>query len=90
MLFRSSSSDPMAAAIDKAKPIIAKISFGSLMGYCSGYCLKKVGKAAAVVLGFGFITVQTFVSYGYLDVDWSKVKSDAIKKVDTVRLVTET
>jgi len=75
------SSDPMAMAIDKAKPIIAKISFGTIMGYCSGYALKKAGKLAAIVLGAGFITVQTCVSYGYLEVDWNKVKDDAVKKV---------
>ena len=80
----SSSSDPMATALEAAKPIIAKISFGSIMGYCSGYALKKIGKAAAVILGCGFIAVQTCVSYGYLEVDWNKVKDDAVKKVDTV------
>jgi uncharacterized membrane protein (Fun14 family) len=78
------SSDPMAIAIDKAKPIIAKISFGSIIGYCSGYTLKQVGKVAAIILGAGFIAVQTCVSYGYIQVDWNKVKDDALKKVDTV------
>ena len=78
------SSDSMAIAIDKARPIIAKISFGSIMGFCSGYALKQVGKVAAVVLGAGFIAAQTCVSYGYIQVDWNKVKDDAIKKVDTV------
>ena len=81
------SSDPVATAIDKLKPIIAKISFGSIMGYCSGYALKKAGKAAAVILGAGFIAVQTCVSYGYLQVDWNKVKDDAVKRVDTVSTV---
>jgi len=77
------SSDAMTIAIDKAKPIIAKVSFGSLMGFCSGYALKQVGKIAAVVLGAGFIAVQTAVSYGYIQVNWDRVKGDAIKKVDT-------
>jgi uncharacterized membrane protein (Fun14 family) len=77
------STDPMTIAIDKAKPIIAKISFGSIMGFCSGYALKQAGRVAAVVLGAGFIAVQTCVSYGYIHVNWDKVKDDAIKKVDT-------
>eukprot|EP00536_Pseudo-nitzschia_multiseries_P014171 jgi/Psemu1/291298/fgenesh1_pg.665_\ len=77
------SSDPMTYAIDRAKPIIARLSFGSVMGYCSGYALKQVGKVAAFVLGAGFIAVQTCASYGYLSVDWEKVKDDAIKQVDT-------
>jgi len=78
------SSDAMTIAIDAAKPIIAKISFGSVLGYCSGYAVKEVGKVAAVILGAGFIAVQTCVSYGYIQVDWDKVKDDAIRKVDTV------
>lgn len=77
------SSDAMAIAFDKAQPIVAKISFGSLMGFCSGYALKQVGKVAAVVLGAGFIAVQAAVSYGYIQVNWDRVKGDAIKKVDT-------
>merc|ERR1711935_488510 len=76
-------SDPTSSAIDLAKPVLAKMSFGSIMGFCSGYAMKKVGKAAAVVLGCGFVAVQTCVSYGYLNVDWKKVKDDAVKKVDT-------
>ena len=80
------SSDAMTIAIEKAKPIIAKISFGSVVGYCSGYAIKQAGKMAAVVLGAGFIAVQTCVSAGYIQVDWGKVKDDAIKKVDTVRV----
>ena len=78
------SSDPMAIAIEKARPIIAKVSFGSVMGFCSGYAVKQAGKVAALVLGTGFIALQTCVSYGYIEVDWGKVKDDAIKKVDTV------
>ena len=78
------SSDPMVMAIEKARPIIAKVSFGSVMGFCSGYAVKQAGKVAALVLGTGFIALQTCVSYGYIEVDWVKVKDDAIKKVDTV------
>ena len=80
------SSDAMAVAIDKAKPIIAKLSFGSVVGYCSGYTIKQIGKMAAVVLGAGFIAVPTCVSMGYIQVDWGKVKGDAIKQVDTVSI----
>lgn len=76
-------SDSVTIAIDNAKPIIAKISFGSVVGFFSGYALKQVGKVAAVVLGAGFIAVQTCVSYGYIRIDWGKVKDDAIKTVDT-------
>ena len=79
-----SSSDPMTVAIEAAKPILAKASFGSVVGFCSGYAVKQAGKLAAVVIGTGFIAVQTAASLGYIDVNWTKVKDDAIKSVDTV------
>lgn len=78
-----SSSDPMTVAIEAAKPILAKASFGSVVGFCSGYAVKQAGKLAAVVIGTGFIAVQTAASLGYIDVNWTKVKDDAIKSVDT-------
>jgi uncharacterized membrane protein (Fun14 family) len=78
--------DPMATAIEKIKPLMAQMSFGSVMGFCSGYALKKVGKAAAVVLGCGFVALQTCVSFGYLKVDWQKISDDTQKKLDTVSL----
>mmetsp|Transcript_48184 Transcript_48184/g.73356 ORF Transcript_48184/g.73356 Transcript_48184/m.73356 type:complete len:124 (-) Transcript_48184:79-450(-) len=75
--------DPMETAIDKLKPIISQLGFGSVMGYCSGMAMKKIGKAVAFAVGVGFIAVQTAVSAGYIDVDWGKVKDDSMKKLDT-------
>jgi uncharacterized membrane protein (Fun14 family) len=76
--------DPTTTALDKLKPYMAQLSFGSVMGFCSGYALKKIGKAAAVVVGCGFVALQTCVSFGYLKVDWAKVSEDAQKKLDQV------
>ena len=81
-----SSSDPMTVAIETAKPILAKASFGSVVGFCSGYAVKQAGKLTAVVLGTGFIALQTLASLGYIDVNWTKVKDDAIKSVDVVSI----
>jgi uncharacterized membrane protein (Fun14 family) len=75
--------DAIEKLLDKAKPIIAKISFGGVMGYCSGTALKKVGKALAFVIGCGFIGLQVAVSSGYIDVDWNKVRDDAVGKMDS-------
>ena len=80
----ASSSDAVTIAIEKAKPILAKASFGSVVGFCSGYAVKQAGKLAAVGIGTGFIALQTAASLGYIDVNWTKVKDDAIKKVDVV------
>ena len=75
--------DAVETAIDKLKPIMAKLSFGAIMGYCSAMALKKVGKALAVVVGVGFIGLQTAVSTGYLAVDWTKISDDIKKSADT-------
>lgn len=75
--------DMVENAIEQAKPIIAKLSFGSLMGYCSALALKKVGKALAVLVGIGFIGLQTASSSGYLAVDWTKISDDIKAKADT-------
>mmetsp|Transcript_25181 Transcript_25181/g.62079 ORF Transcript_25181/g.62079 Transcript_25181/m.62079 type:complete len:125 (-) Transcript_25181:237-611(-) len=78
-----SNTDPVESALDKLKPIVSKISFGSVVGYCSGMALKKVGKAVAFVIGVGFIGVQSAVYSGYITVDWGKVSGDAMKPLDT-------
>lgn len=76
----------MEQALDKMKPVLAQLSFGSVMGYCSGMALKKVGKAVAFVVGIGFVGLQTAASMGYINVDWRKVKEDALKPLDTVSI----
>ena len=75
--------DVMEAAIEQAKPIMAKLGFGAVVGYCSGMALKKIGKAVATVIGLGFMAVQGAVYAGYIDVDWKKVQDDVVKSVDT-------
>ena len=55
------------------------------MGYCSGMAFRRVGKALGVVIGIGFIGVQTAASMGYINVDWNKIRDDAIKPLDAVR-----
>jgi uncharacterized membrane protein (Fun14 family) len=44
--------------IDAMGPLSGEVTFGALMGFSSGYALKKIGKAAAFVIGVGFITAQ--------------------------------
>ena len=52
-------SDPINQILEKAKPLGAKLSFGSIVGYCSGAAAKKIGRAVAVICGLGFILVQS-------------------------------
>lgn len=54
------------------------------MGYCSGMAFRRVGRVFGVVIGLGFMGVQAAAASGYIEVDWDKVKNDAIKPFDTV------
>jgi len=75
--------DAILQAIDKAKPIVSQVTFGSIVGYCSGAAAKQIGKALAVVVGLGFMILQGAVHTGYISVDWKKVQDDAVKVIDT-------
>mmetsp|Transcript_37654 Transcript_37654/g.53108 ORF Transcript_37654/g.53108 Transcript_37654/m.53108 type:complete len:126 (+) Transcript_37654:39-416(+) len=79
----SSDSDPMDSLLEKAKPMLSKLTLGMFAGYTSGYAMKKIGKFVAFCVGLGFIGMQGLVATGYIQIDWLKIKDDAIKKVDT-------
>ena len=50
--------------------------FGLVSGFCSGFFLKKVGKAACVSLGIVFVMFQSAAQAGYLTVNWPKIEKD--------------
>ena len=64
----------VAEAVETGVP--TQLSYGFMSGFCSGYALKKVGKAAAIVLGMGFMAIQTLAYSGYVEVDHGKLKKD--------------
>jgi uncharacterized membrane protein (Fun14 family) len=68
------------AGIDSGIP--TQLSYGFISGYCSGYALKKVGKTAAVVFGFGFMSLQTLSYYGYVKVDHGQIRKDVENLLD--------
>ncbi len=53
-----------------------QLGYGFVMGYSSGYCLKKVGKLAAFAIGGLFVIIQTLSFNGYIQVNDSKLKHD--------------
>lgn len=77
--------DPVEKALEMAKPFAAQLSFGAVMGYCSGTAMKKIGKAVAFGVGVIFIGLQAAASTGYISVDWTKIRDDTMKKIDSVR-----
>ncbi|OQR99714.1 hypothetical protein ACHHYP_04872 [Achlya hypogyna] len=59
-----------------------QISWGFMMGACSGFALKKVSKVGAVMIGCAFMAMQTASYYGYLDVNYKKLERDITDMLD--------
>ena len=59
------------------------VSFGSAMGFCSGYALKKIGRAAATTVGVIFLGLTSAQRSGYIDVRWEKIEADSMSLVST-------
>ena len=57
---------------------------GFLVGFITGYAIKKVIKFAAVIVGL-FIAALAYLEYhGILSVDWHKVQAISQNKIDWV------
>jgi uncharacterized membrane protein (Fun14 family) len=57
-----------SAAKYNNKPIFHKgeLSFGTFLGLCTGYLIKKVGKIFGLFVGTGFVFLQVSKLNGYL------------------------
>lgn len=55
---------PRPVVLEENNPIIHKgeISFGAVLGLCTGYFIKKVGKLFALMIGLGFVFLQVSMS----------------------------
>ncbi|KAG2774658.1 hypothetical protein JG687_00012790 [Phytophthora cactorum] len=74
--------DPVEQIIDVVLSNCGELTLAGGLGFCSGYALKQVGKAAAVAVGIVFIMAQTAAYNGYIDIKWGKVQKDMVAKVD--------
>ena len=68
--------------MEELVPMGSGISVGSIFGVCTGFALKKAGRAAAVVVGGVFIFQQGLAHMGYVKVDWAKVEKDVTALLD--------
>ena len=60
-----------------------QITLGSVMGFCSGYALKRTAKVAAVVVGLGFLALQGARAAKLVDVpDWRGAQDALIRFLD--------
>jgi uncharacterized membrane protein (Fun14 family) len=78
--------DAVESALEKMTPFLTNVTFGGMMGYTTGYAMKKISKAVAFFVGVTFVALQTGVYCGYIDVDWMKIKDSAFQTIDAVRL----
>ncbi|KAL3804472.1 hypothetical protein HJC23_002511 [Cyclotella cryptica] len=62
--------------------IPTNFSYGFFAGYVSGLALKKIGRAASVTLGVGFLTLQALAYNGYVDVNHEKISKEVEKILD--------
>mmetsp|Transcript_15509 Transcript_15509/g.25388 ORF Transcript_15509/g.25388 Transcript_15509/m.25388 type:complete len:249 (+) Transcript_15509:277-1023(+) len=63
-------------------PAGTQLSFGAASGCAAGYALRQGGKIAAVLLGGGFMFIQSMAYVGYIEVDWRKFERDYYKLLD--------
>eukprot|EP00930_Biecheleria_cincta_P078174 TRINITY_DN65585_c0_g1_i1.p1 TRINITY_DN65585_c0_g1~~TRINITY_DN65585_c0_g1_i1.p1 ORF type:complete len:181 (+),score=53.42 TRINITY_DN65585_c0_g1_i1:51-545(+) len=63
-------------------PVGQTLSVGGVLGLCSGFIMKKVGKAAAGIVGGIFVLQQGLAYQGYITVNWNKVEQDMIRVLD--------
>jgi len=63
-------------------PFLGQLTYGSALGGCTGYALKKMTKAAAFAIGSVFLLLQVLAFKGYIFVDWKKVEKDVVESLD--------
>jgi len=72
----------MPATTEELGQFGGTVSFGTVMGFCTGYALKQAGKAAAVTGGAFFMGLTAAEKAGFVTVHWEKVKETTMKQLD--------
>eukprot|EP01031_Cornospumella_fuschlensis_P028289 gene28289-34157_t len=62
--------------------VLGQVGYGFLMGYSSGFCVKKVSKIAAFMVGGAFIFIQTLSYGGLIHVDYEGLQRKVEKTLD--------
>lgn len=59
-----------------------QISWGFMMGYCSGFAFRKISAVGAVVIGMGFMGMQSLSYAGYIKVNYKGLERDMTDAID--------
>ncbi len=69
---QQSDQPPPAISQTRKNELINKrdITFGSILGFCTGFLFKKIGKMVAIAIGIGFVFLQvnSLIMVTFLDV----------------------
>jgi uncharacterized membrane protein (Fun14 family) len=63
--------------LDAAAPYLGQISFGGLVGFATGYAMKKIGKIALFVVGTVIILLQVLAYMGVIEINWLRIQQFA-------------
>ncbi|CCI45474.1 unnamed protein product [Albugo candida] len=77
--------DMVSKFVERMAGHFGEISFGGVLGFCSGYAVGHVGKLAALSIGGGFLVAQIAHSQGYISINWKKVERDIAHVIDPKR-----
>jgi len=70
-------------------PTLTQIGFGGMVGFFSGYLLKKAGKIVGVLFALVFISIQVLIYYGYIPgVDWARLGKDITHVINKKNILT--
>ncbi|KAI7884363.1 hypothetical protein K492DRAFT_221799 [Lichtheimia hyalospora FSU 10163] len=74
----ASARKPSDADVSKSLFHTGELSFGAVLGVCTGYLIKKVGKLFALAIGAGFIFLQA----RYITVHWDRLEGGYQRRLD--------
>lgn len=79
--------DPVSAARDAlSSPAGQQAAIGGVLGYATGFTVRKVGQLMLVLVGLQVVAVQLMAQRGWLIVDWKTISHDLSPHVDRNRL----
>ncbi|CAG8435895.1 680_t:CDS:2 [Funneliformis caledonium] len=58
------------------------ITFGSILGFCTGFLFKKIGKMVAIAVGIGFVFLQYMAYQGFVTIHWQRINNAFTQEMD--------
>ncbi|OBZ87840.1 FUN14 domain-containing protein 1 [Choanephora cucurbitarum] len=73
---------PILKQTDKSVFNRNELTFGTFLGLCTGFLVKKVGKIFAGCVGLGFVFLQYLSHEGYVTVHWDRLQGRYTNSLD--------